>query len=146
MFPTSIPYKARATINPPTIAIPPDTTFPAALVVGVAAAEGVELGDPEGVGVLDTTTEEVETMLEELLEVVEALELEEVVETIEELLLLCEEVVDAVYFELLVILTVVVLVALPVAELELVLVRPEMWNGKLYWKMVSSASRESLKP
>jgi len=86
--PNLIPYKARATINPPTIAIPPDTTFPAALEDCVAGAEVVELGDPEEVVVFGTTTVEVETLLEEL---ESALELEVVVVT-EELLLLEEEV------------------------------------------------------
>jgi len=52
---------------------------------------------------------------------------------------------EAVYEGLLETATVVV-DAEPVAEEELALARPEMWNGKLYWKIESSASRESLKP
>jgi len=54
-------------------------------------------------------------------------------------------VAEAVYEGLLEMATVVV-DAEPVTEEELALARPEMWNGKLYWKIESSASRESLNP
>jgi uncharacterized protein (DUF952 family) len=56
------------------------------------------------------------------------------------------EVAEAVYEGLLEMATVVV-DAEPVAEEEeFALSRPEMKNGKLYWKMESCSSRESFKP
>jgi hypothetical protein len=140
-------YKARAKTNPPTIATPPETTFATAAPVEVAAAGVVtEVADPEVVGVVFGVTTEDEVTEDETVPLVEgALELDPVlledVDTLPEV-----EVVDAVYAVLLVTETVVVEAAEPVAEEELELARPEMWNGKLYWKIVVSSSRESLKP
>jgi len=129
------------------MATPPDKALAIAALDGVTVAGvEVELADPVVAVVFETTLVEVETVVAVDLPLVGRpleLEVDEVAFELAETLGV--EVAEAVYEGLLETATVVV-DAEPVTEEELALERPEMWNGKLYWKIESWASRESLKP
>jgi hypothetical protein len=134
-------------INPPNMARPPVAAFPTAALLVTVAAPPVEELVVVGVLVFVRVVERVtfEDGFELVLEVTVVIVVFALVDEVMVALLEDEVLLYAGPCPSWI---VVVEVADPVTEVEVLVdpERPVMWNGKEYWKIVGSESREILKP